>query len=597
MRTARLAAATVLASLMLAGGPAGGTPLGIEGERGGLFDHPHARADEAMFAPVVQALAAGDLELARVQLEPLRQRQPDHPGVFELDGTIALAAGDSGRAVTALRRAAALAPLEPTILAKLGLALVTAGDTKQARQHLERAVALAPAHELGRRVLGRLAATAGDTEEALKHYRAGLGEGFSPTHRDLAELLLAKGRLEELRVLLEPLSGPGNPEPDLLLLRAALAASDPGRARVRLETAHRHGVAQRDAKLYSAVIDRMQGNFEAAATALRELYDLHPNSPLLVYELAITEAARGRRQVSGDLATRAADLLPGDHSLRAQLAELLLGVGDTTRALEVLEPYGTAAPAPEAMVQAVRVAFRSGKTDQALALSRRLLATAPEYVPAYQLRAQLLQLAGQAAQAREITAAATRRWPQLPDLWVNRVGLLLQQGELESAARVLAEAARHHDEHPLLDFQRATLAEQQGDAQRAERLYTKLLSAQASRLPSLINLALLLARDPARLDEALVHAREAQRLAPDNPAAQATLGWLQHLGGDSRGAVRLLESAYAVAPKDPNITCRLALVRAATNTETARPLLQACLALKPSEALEADVRARLARAR
>ena len=596
MRDLRVLAGVLFVSLLLAASPVAGDVLSIDDDPD-FFDPlaaPLVFSDEIIFRPVLDALSAGDLDLAARRLQSVRALHPDHPGTHELTGTIALARGDGDLAIESLSRAAALAGNEPTILAKLGLAHARSGDAAAAHEALERAIAIAPDHELARRVLGRLAVAAGDIDAAIDHYSKGLGEGLSTTHRDLAELLLAQGRSQELRALLEPLAGLQEADRELLLLRAAMIDADPAAARAALDRARRAGAEKRDLMLFAGVIDRMEGKYDESAKVLRGLHETYPDLPLLTYELAISEAARGNVVVSADLAERAADALPGDHRLRAQIAELLLGVDQPERAVSVVRSYAVTPPTPDTMVHAVRVVFRAGDIDEALRLSARLLAVAPEFIPGYQLAAQLLRRDGQDAEAREQVAAATERWPELVDLWVNRVGLLLLQGELDLAERTLTEAERHHPANPLLEFQRATIAELRGNAADAERRYTALLGTAGVRLPSLLNLALLIGNDNSRLEEAMGHAREAQKLAPDAPTVQSTVGWLRHLAGETEGAVQALESAYATAPGDPNVTCRLAIVYAETGrSEVANSLLESCLSLAPSPALAAQAKARL----
>jgi predicted Zn-dependent protease len=340
--------------------------------------------DSSVFAPVLAALQAGNPALARTRLQELRNQIPGHPGTHELDGTIALLEGDVERAVDALTTAAALIGDEPTVLAKLGAALASAGDLTAAHDKLAHAIEIAPNHELARLMLGRLARAAGDVNTAIAHYHAGLGDGLSPAHRELAEILIAERRRTELTTLLDPLAGAQEPEAATLLLRAALADGDATKAGIYLDTARSLGAPERDLALYGAVIDRLDGRLDASATVLERLLDEHPDSPLLAYELAVTEAARQRFDTSARLAALASERLPPNHELRVRAAELLIAVGSPDTAVDVIRPYASIpATSPVAMVRAARTAFHGGELDLALAISDQLVATAPDYPAGY----------------------------------------------------------------------------------------------------------------------------------------------------------------------------------------------------------------------
>ena len=79
---------------------------------------------------------------------------------------------------------------------------------------------------------------------------------------------------------------------------------------------------------------------------------------------------------------------------------------------------------------------------------------------------------------------------------------------------------------------------------------------------ALNNLAYLLGKDPARLDEAVALAERAYGAAPRSPAVADTLGWLLYKNGALERAETLLTQATGGAPDNPEIRYHLGLVYA-----------------------------------
>ena len=65
----------------------------------------------------------------------------------------------------------------------------------------------------------------------------------------------------------------------------------------------------------------------------------------------------------------------------------------------------------------------------------------------------------------------------------------------------------------------------------AVKHYRKALALDSSNIFALNNLAYILSRDTARVDEALTFARKAKELIPESPQVMDTLGWLYYRKG------------------------------------------------------------------
>jgi tetratricopeptide (TPR) repeat protein len=85
-----------------------------------------------------------------------------------------------------------------------------------------------------------------------------------------------------------------------------------------------------------------------------------------------------------------------------------------------------------------------------------------------------------------------------------------------------------------------------GNRNAAVGVYRRVLDIDNTNLTALNNIAYALEQDnPA---EALVFARQAAELAPDNPLIQDTLGWAYYRNGFYTMAVRYLEMATGKQP-------------------------------------------------
>jgi tetratricopeptide (TPR) repeat protein len=82
------------------------------------------------------------------------------------------------------------------------------------------------------------------------------------------------------------------------------------------------------------------------------------------------------------------------------------------------------------------------------------------------------------------------------------------------------------------------------------------------------NLAGLLARNPARREEALRLAEKATTLAPGHPELEDTRGWILHLLGRSEEALQCLSAAVAAMPDQPTLRYHLACAQQALGNTT-----------------------------
>jgi tetratricopeptide (TPR) repeat protein len=111
---------------------------------------------------------------------------------------------------------------------------------------------------------------------------------------------------------------------------------------------------------------------------------------------------------------------------------------------------------------------------------------------------------------------------------------------------------------PVALIRLAALQERDGQFEKAGATYEKLIKLTPENSRALVRLALL---DSTRLNQpqkALELAKNAYKLAPDDPAIAAALGRMEFQAGDHKYALGLLQAAARVLPSQPDLLRDLA---------------------------------------
>jgi tetratricopeptide (TPR) repeat protein len=179
---------------------------------------------------------------------------------------------------------------------------------------------------------------------------------------------------------------------------------------------------------------------------------------------------------------------------------------------------------------------------------REYAARAPKSAPMQQFLGELLQAKGNPAEARKALEAARAANPGFVAADLSLAELEMAEGRVDAARQrlsgLLAVNARNVPARVLL----ADLENTDGNRAAAIEHYRKVLQQDQSNFLALNDLAYLLAEYAKQPDEALKYAQQAKEIAPDNPEADDTLGWIYYCKGIYLTAVKHLENATAKAP-------------------------------------------------
>lgn len=249
---------------------------------------------------------------------------------------------------------------------------------------------------------------------------------YAPLYLREAEWLLADGRPEEARRLLEEPAVPGDfAATELLLGRAALALGDTSEARQRLEAAVERAPRYGEAHAQLAELYRRLGDEERAelARARAEAFDARPELEDPVYALIAREGvsarwhivraqswlAAGDPEAAIDELREAVEIAPDDAHAAHLLGSALEQAG---RLGEAIEQYRRALEIRpvfrEAELNLARALFRSGAREDGANRVRAVLSADSSVAEAYLLLGMFEQAAGRPGPAAGVYATGLR---------------------------------------------------------------------------------------------------------------------------------------------------------------------------------------------
>ena len=251
--------------------------------------------------------------------------------------------------------------------------------------------------------------------------------------------------------------------------------------------------------------------------------------------------------------------------------------------------------------------FEKKDLEGAEAIYRRLASIAPER--GYSLLVRFYLVTQQQALAEKLVhelmkSAADKEYPYLLE-----AGYLRSQNKVSEAIEVLKKGMAQLGNSKRLSMQAGRLYEVIGDQGQAARLYQQVVDADGEfspayvalgflreragdkaaaleyyrkavgydqrNVPALNNLAYLLADNFGEFKEGLDYALMAFRLEPNDPRIMDTVGYLLTQNGRSEEAVKVLDRAHEMLPKEYAVAIHFAQALMATGKEEqGRKLLQ-----------------------
>ena len=438
----------------------------------------------------------GKPEAAVADLESAASLRPGEAFTLDRLGQTYLALDRAADAARVLRRAAELAPEDSTIQLHFGRALADAGQAAESRVVMERFRQLGPRKNRGvpSGLVEYLSLTPG---EQRADYRARVEKAVGANPRD------ADAQLHYLQLLLED-GGPG----EATTAARRLAGLKPGPGVLA-------GAGR--ALLLSKQFAPARELLEQAAAQGSPSADLH-------LDLAIATF----RAVSAGAGLQQMDLVPesersGDYYLaRAQMLDAAGRSGDAASALS--RALGAAPTRPDLYQQAAGLLIRNGQTFEALQMLDRAARVLPRNREILLMKTITLELARQTGAAENLLKQIQNRWPEWHAGWVAQGIFLGTRGRLEEARRALETAVTLGARSPevyycLADLTLRSAPKSIGAAEAAARQALKL----APEDPWIHYLAGRIAFEKGEYATAVERLREAVRLDPRLTQARGNL--------------------------------------------------------------------------
>lgn len=474
-------------------------------------------------------ITAGDTKRAIDVLESALEESDEQHQTEALLILAYLRASEYDKAIDLSRKLSEQLPEHPFPYHAVGMASEGKKDYPMARRSYDRVLSIKPDDISAMLGLARLDMNEGNSKSARERYQTILA--LQPDHPEAlvsyAYFVDSEGNIEEAIELLEKArkTAPGLLEPRIILGGFYLSTGDARKAIVYAKEAQK--INPKDIRVLLVLGKAQLGVGDPAAKqAFLELAERAPEFPDSYFYLAILEAGSGDLKGARNSLQKVLKLDP-DH-IRARLA------------LGSLE-------------------LKSGNTDAALVIARRLQKTNSDLASGYILEGDVLMLRKESKEAISAYQSALAR-AQSGEAVIRLSRAQQMLGHPQAAYDALSEWLQEHpdDNSVRLVLALTYMADGQSDAAKSQ--FRMILERQPDN-PTVLNDLAWLTHETGE-PGAVEMAERAHHLAPENPAIQDTYGWLLVQNGRLESGLIALEQAAKKAPEIYDIRYHLAVALA-----------------------------------
>ena len=459
------------------------------------------------------------------------QKLPNSTDLRNILAQLYADSGDMGKAEEQLR---ALVQLQPAALGPrntLARFYVQLHRPDDARHVLEDAVAALPQNESAKLVLVDFVSAsqgAAEGERLLRKYVAAApdDDGLALA---LGALLAREGSLKDAIATYQGIIARNDIGQDSITARERLAAialaqSRPGDAAKLVAEILKQSPRDDGALAMRGQMSLDRKDYKAAITDFRAVVREQPQLAQVQRLLATAYVADGEPDLALQSLRTAVEAVPGDPTLRINLAELLMHGGHIDQALTVLEDAAKAAPRDPRVLEALTRAHL-GKPDLAAARAdaEQLTQLAPTSAVGPFLAGVAAQGQMQLDEAQKDFQRAVDLQPKAFDALDALVQLQMARGQSAQALALVKDHIDHDPKNPLLLNLLGGLYAQQKNYPQAIAVLTATTTA-----------------------------------APNWPVAYRNLALAKYAAGDAAGGLAAYQAAMKIAPADPQYVSELA---------------------------------------
>lgn len=527
-------------------------------------------------------------------------------------GTLALEGGQLDEAQTRFTHAQELDPKSYRAFYALGALRWSRSDFTNAEVYLKQAAELSPPRATERVTYATYKIQTGAVEEGRQLLDALTKKtpDFLPAWNALAELALAQRPLtqknfDDCSACINQIQArdPDNYQCQLLGARMKLLQGQSAAAVAEYEKLANRFRSSAQIHFQLALAYMFTGENAKALKNFNEAVALEPNFA----EAILWQAQLNTQKDNPDAAIKTLVPLlerrPQLDNGYLYLAGAYAAKGDFASAVATcrrLEKYHPESPQVPFVIGGLLL--KQDKTAEARREFDKARALDPDFMPALQQLVGLDIYAKKFSAVLELVEAEIARRPTLPELYAIHARVLLAQTNLDLAERDLKKAIEldagyrpaymmlaelytsskktekaleelnqfveknPRDIHALMLI--GMTQNERGNFTEARDTYEKLLAIDPNFGIALNNLAYLYSEQFNQLDKALDMARHARDLAPYDPSAADTLGWILFKRGDYAWAISLLQASAEKLPDEPEVAYHLGMTYYMMNDET-----------------------------
>jgi Flp pilus assembly protein TadD len=401
---------------------------------------------------------------------------------------------------------------------------------------------------------------------------------------ELTTALIEEAEAPAVFAVMSQAVGPkASPETLTVLAALALDAYDTQRAARYAHEALETTPDLLAAKRVLARVYVMQADAPQAIAAAREVMASDPKNS--TFELAEVLVALDRKEEAHQELERLRASGTPAAEVDQRLAILSYEAGDLPEAQRRFTDLASRGDVGEGVILYLAdIASRDGDTAAALS-GYRQLENSTLALTARTRAAALLIVNDRTAAFALLDDYAVAHPEQSFQLTITKAHLLADHGEADAAIALLQAALERHPRHPALEYELSVLLERAGNVHDSVATLERLISERPEDSNLLNALGYTLADHDLQLSRAERLIRRALVVTPDNPAVLDSLGWVRFKRGDVRGALTILQHAYAIG-QDSDIAAHLGEALWKSRDESgARKVWAAALARDPAAPL------------
>lgn len=338
---------------------------------------------------------------------------------------------------------------------------------------------------------------------------------------------------------------PKSPQVQYELALAQLQSGDTTKASAALNEALRLDPRHVQAILLQAELNIRSGNPGAAVTALTDLLKKRPELKEVAVALARALLVQGRTDDSLKLCREMTVRYPKDPEAWTMTGLLLRQKGDSVGARDMFEHSLNVSPTfVPAFEQLAELDLVTTNFPAALTRATQLTAVVTNSAAGFLLEAKVRVAMKDLKAAEAALLKAAEREPESSAVLAFLAAVYFENKDYDNALKKLDAMIAADARAFQAWMQKGIIYEVKAQPDKAIEAYQRAIEINPAFASPLNNLALLIAEDPKRLDEAFAKATRAHELAPTDPSIADTLGWISFKHRDFAAARRLLTESW-----------------------------------------------------